>query len=282
LEKEETDSHSVAAANYHVNIFKLQKIDRICNKALYKTFFDETKYMFMKQAIIILLFTVSTVVAAYAQPEAGTFSLIPHVGVSLSKISEDPIFTGASIEQSVVGETKMRSGVTAGLDLQYQINHLTAVSVGVGYAREGIRYETSDLTDKEAGSYLVPNGLRVNLDYVRVPFLLHLYLVKGLAVKAGVQLGFLTGHKLKGDMRSVTINKDHSYEYSTETEKIDEDFALVRPFDLDIPLGVSYEYENVVVQAQYNLGITNLYKKQYDLSGKNRSLYLTVGYKFNL
>lgn len=236
----------------------------------------------MKQIFLTLLLAAATMVAANAQPEAGTFSLIPHVGVSLSKISEDPIYTATGLGQIVMGETKMRSGVTAGLDLQYQMNDMTAVSVGVGYAREGIRYKTSDLSDMEAGTYEVSNDWRVNLDYVRVPVLLHLYVVKGLAVKAGVQLGFLASHKLKGDLSTVTINEDHSYEYSTETEEIDEDFNLARSFDLDIPLGVSYEYENVVVQAQYNLGVTNLYKKEYDISGKNRSLYLTVGYKFDL
>ena len=52
-------------------------------------------------------------------------------------------------------------------------------------------------------------------------------------------------------------------------------------FDLSIPVGASYEYMNVILDARYNLGLTNIYK--YDLiKSKNRVITVTVGYRFNL
>ena len=48
-----------------------------------------------------------------------------------------------------------------------------------------------------------------------------------------------------------------------------------------IPVGISYEYENVMLMARYNFGLSNVYN--HDLGdSKNKIITVSVGYKFNL
>ena len=54
----------------------------------------------------------------------------------------------------------------------------------------------------------------------------------------------------------------------------------LRKFTLSIPVGISYEYENVVLDARYNVGVLNAYK--YGLTARNKVFEVSVGYKFDL
>lgn len=63
---------------------------------------------------------------------------------------------------------------------------------------------------------------------------------------------------------------------SFEAETAIDDF---KSFDFSIPLGLSYEFSDFVIDARYNLGLTDLvdYAK-----GKNSVIQFTVGYKIPL
>ena len=53
---------------------------------------------------------------------------------------------------------------------------------------------------------------------------------------------------------------------------------LEKEFDLSIPVGLSYEFSDFVIDARYNIGVTNLSK--LDLAKpRNSVIMLTVGYK---
>ena len=47
---------------------------------------------------------------------------------------------------------------------------------------------------------------------------------------------------------------------------------------LSIPIGISYEYMNVVLDARYNVELT----KANEFGSKDRTFLFTVGYKFDL
>ena len=55
-----------------------------------------------------------------------------------------------------------------------------------------------------------------------------------------------------------------------------------------IPVGISYEYEDFVIDARYNIGLTDVYKKDNVITNlalkgtKNSVIQLTLGYKFDL
>ncbi len=86
----------------------------------------------------------------------------------------------------------------------------------------------------------------------QLPITLNYYPVAGLALKAGLQPGFL-------------VNKD--------------DAEDVKTVDLSIPVGLSYEYQNIVFDARYNIGVTKIAD---NVDHYNNVIQITVGYKFTL
>ncbi|MFC2264575.1 MAG: hypothetical protein ACFNM7_05030 [Prevotella conceptionensis] len=68
-----------------------------------------------------LLFATTT----FAQAESGTFSLQPKVGLNLSNI--------LASDQNL----DMKAGLVTGLELNYQINQLIALSFGGLYSQQG-------------------------------------------------------------------------------------------------------------------------------------------------
>jgi hypothetical protein len=102
------------------------------------------------------------------------------------------------------------------------------------------------------------------LDYINLPILANVYVVKGLAVKVGVQPGFL-------------VDK-HNSPYDPKT------------VDLSIPVGLSYEYDNFVLDARYNWEVTKVSDgmpewkndKVENNNSRNSVFQFTLGYKFNL
>ena len=53
----------------------------------------------------------------------------------------------------------------------------------------------------------------------------------------------------------------------------------VNTFDFAIPIGMSYEFNNFVLDARYNIGVTKVPKYG---DGYTNVLQLTIGYKFKL
>jgi len=124
------------------------------------------------------------------------------------------------------------------------------------------------------------------LDYINVPFMLHGYVVKGLSLNAGVQVGFLTKVKWSGKQVKAFLNEEHGTivpsepsQMSTMNEFIIKNTDAFHKVDISVPLGASYEFMNVVLDARYNLGLTKVSKGG---SSKNRVFMVTLGYKFDL
>ncbi len=148
-------------------------------------------------------------------------------------------------------DAKMKFGLVAGVEAEYGIAEKFGLAFGAVYSMEGCRFK-ADGADKSTF---------YNLDYINIPILAQYYPVKGLAIKAGVQPGFNVRHKVSYDGNSATIDGVNSFNFS-------------------IPVGLSYEISNFVIDARYNIGITKIYKDAD--KGRNSTISLTVGYKFAL
>jgi hypothetical protein len=57
---------------------------------------------------------------------------------------------------------------------------------------------------------------------------------------------------------------------------------VCKSVDFGIPLGVSYEYKNIVFDARYFFGLTKIDKTDNPDSARNQYFSITLGYKFNL
>ena len=150
--------------------------------------------------------------------------------------------TLSTFRGSDVGDQKMKVGLVAGAEFGYNFAENMGFTAGLLYTMEGSKAKGADYNN--------------NLDYLNIPVLFNYYIVPGLAVKAGVQPGFLVRAK-----HNDTDIKD-----------------LYKKFDFAIPLGLSYEFSDFVIDARYNLGLTNINDTD-SYKSKNGVIMLTVGYK---
>lgn len=150
-------------------------------------------------------------------------------------------------------DTQARVGLFAGAELEYYVSSHVGLSGGLYYAQQGAELENYDVTWK--------------LDYLNIPLVANFYVWKGLALKAGLQPGINLSSKLDG-----AIGK---YDASVN---IDD---AVNTFDLAVPVGISYDFGRLVLDARYTIGLTKAFKDDY-LDSKNISFQLGIGYKFSL
>lgn len=189
----------------------------------------------------ILLTTVVMLasVASYAQHAVGAFTLQPKIGMNVASLTK-------------CDGCDPRIGLAAGVEAEYQATDIFSVSAGLIYSMQGNKAKEEGVT------------LTTKLDYINIPILANVYVTKGLAVKLGVQPAFNVSdkQKLSGGKASV------------EAEDVGAE-----SFDFSIPVGLSYEYNNVVFDARYNFGVTNIADGG---DSKNSVFQFTLGYKFAL
>ena len=193
-----------------------------------------------------------TTVTAMAQHEEGDFMMQPKVGLNIATLSD---------------ADKSITDLHFGLEAEYMVTDNFSLGFGAIMSNQGAKYDYFD--DKEKVKYTV------DLDYVHVPLLANYYVLPGLAVKAGLQPGFKMRAKAKLD--DATVDLDDLFEMDHQMTGED---VKVSTFDLSIPVGVSYEYKNIVLDARYNWGllkILNVGDAFY-----NRCFMLSLGYKFGL
>lgn len=207
----------------------------------------------MKKRILALALTLAlATLQGFAQKEVGKLTFIPKVGVNIATVSGDPTFELTAEELT----PKMRIGVAAGIDAEYQLSEPLSLSFGLLYSMQGHGYDDSNrLKDYKA-----------TLHYVNVPVMLNCYVVKGLALKAGIQPGYAFYKKLSYD--KFTTSWDH-YELSG---------ANYANFDFGIPVGVSYDFDKLRIDARYIFGLLNLNKQDFGGKYSNRVIQVTVGY----
>ena len=204
----------------------------------------------MKKMMMIVAMMVATL-SANAQNEVGQFSIQPKAGINISKI------TG--------GGMSSRVGFAGGIEAEYGVAKNFGLSAGLLYSMQGGKYDMNDF--KTLG---ITDKFKFNFDYINIPILAQYYIAKGFAVKAGIQFGFVVRDKVKIE------------EIVAGGGKYNEDmsFDKLKKFDFSIPVGLSYEYKNIVLDARYNIGTTRVVK--FSDTGKNSVFEITLGYKIPL
>jgi len=218
----------------------------------------------MKKLIMMAVAAMMATTSIHAQ-SAGEMYIKPMVGATMSKIA------GKDVEGS-----KFRFGFTGGAEFGYQIADPFALTAGVVVAMQGSNYKDDQFVkDKKAKT-----------TYLNVPILANFYVVRGLAIKAGIQPGFLLSAKDSGSEYLISA-KDSGSEYYENAWHSYEDTSKdgLNKFDLSIPVGLSYEFSDFVIDARYNIGLTKV-MKDTDLikapSARNSVFMLTLGYKIHL
>lgn len=233
----------------------------------------------MKRFVILTTFFIGMAATIAAQPQAGTFSIIPRIGVNLAKITGDNVYHfDANSGFAEASKPKYKPGLMAGLDIEYQITNKIAASIGAYYSREGEKYDdVTEAHDISTKKWSEVRDWKQHHDYINIPLMISAYAAKNLAFKAGVQVGFNTNAKM--EYTEATFSRNDAGEASTENvEKIKSDVD-VKNVDISIPVGLSYEYMNVILDARYNIGLTKIYNK---MDGRNSIFSFSAGYRFKL
>lgn len=205
----------------------------------------------MKKFLIAALM-VASYVTTQAQQPVGTISIQPKVGLNLASMTE------------AGDDSKIRVGFAAGAEGLYQVSDIFGISAGLLYSQQGVK-----------GDVGFAEGT-IKMDYLNVPVLANVYVAKGLAVKIGFQPGFLINDKIKAEVSGVSAEMGikEAFRYGN----IDVD---VKSLDFTIPVGLSYEISNFVIDARYNWGLTKTIDGVGD-GTKNSVFQFTLGYKFVL
>ena len=165
-------------------------------------------------------------------------------------------------------------GFVGGADVMYQASDVVGVSAGLSFVQAGCKFKD----DKGKNSVVYNRNLRMN--YVAMPILIHSYLLPGFSVKAGIEPTLLVSAKSHEVQQSYEVDKEGKKSNFHEDEFTIDMKNGMHKFGLSIPVGVSYEYENVVLGALYHVGVFNIYK--YGDSSRNSVFEVSVGYKLNL
>lgn len=224
--------------------------------------------------IITLAFLSAISLASFAQSKAGTWSVIPHVGVSIASLTHQSGGIEVGDNQSQELKPQGRPGFTGGVDVMYQASDNVGLSIGLSYVQAGCKYKDVD-----------DNGVTWHdhydrMDYISVPLVAHSYIAPGLSINVGVAPSFLIYGNYHAGMQTYDVDTD-GHRTNVKEAEIDQDIKKgLRNFTLSIPVGISYEYENVVLDARYNVGMLNVYK--HGLTARNKVFEVSVGYKFDL
>lgn len=205
----------------------------------------DIKFTIMKRLVFIASVMMLPLMA-YAQREVGTLSFQPKAGLSVAYYTGDD-----------GGDTKPRFGIVAGAEFEYQLMKELSLSAGMLYSQQGEKgkikepFQEVDLTAKT--------------DYLNFPILVNVYVAKGFSVKFGVQ---------------PAVNVKAGYSVSNSSFEWEGNLSYygihVKTFDLAIPVGLSYELKNFVIDARYNIGVTKMAEGD---ESRNRTFQFTIGYK---
>ena len=144
--------------------------------------------------IAFLLTVLTASLLALAQPSAGSFSLIPRLGVNFANMTNDEVVVDL-MQQEHTLKSRIKPGLMVGFDAEYQATSDLFMSLGLQYSRQGSRFPDFERKDGEfVEGY---SDWHTDLDYLNVPLLFGYRIAKGFSVKAGLQLGLLLGGKEK-------------------------------------------------------------------------------------
>lgn len=195
----------------------------------------------MKKIMLMAAFMVAAI-GANAQNAVGEITLKPMVGMTIANITK------------VSGDAKI--GLAAGVEAEYGVSNNFSVTGGVVYSMQGTKY------DYEYDGYKAT--VKDNFDYINIPILANYYIVPGLAIKAGIQPAFNVRSKVKTEVAGKSV---------------DVDADGVKSFDFSIPVGLSYELSDFVLDARYQWGLTKIADGS---DSKNSVFMISIGYKFAL
>jgi len=206
----------------------------------------------MKKKILSMVVLMSTSLCTFAQNGVGDWSFMPKAGLNLATMTNDD-------------DAKIRPALTIGGEFDYVVSPKVALSFGAMYSQQGCKGNVQGI------------DATIKMDYINVPIIAACRVTDNLSVKVGLQPGFLINDKVKvsANGASAEVGLKESYEAAGMD-------VTINKFDFSIPIGISYDFNNVQLDFRYNAGLTNALSIPGGDGTKNSVFQFTIGYKFGL
>ena len=158
-----------------------------------------------------------------------------------------------------LNDEKYKTGLYLGATVEIPLGKKFSIQPEILYSKQGVKGNVF-LYYVNPGEPLPPAAALHQLDYLKIPILVKLYLVKNLSIEIGPSFNFL-------------VNDKFTYLSSTQTN-------LAEKFELGGVVGLSYKVKsNFVVNANYLNGFSNVLKSPFENS-KSYGFSVGVGYLF--
>ena len=160
----------------------------------------------------------------------------------------------ATVSGNDVDSPDSRTSFHVGVVAEFPLADIFSIQAEALYSGQGFQFDF-DGPDGDKAEF--------QLDYINVPVLAKVYVVKGLSIEAGPQFSFLVNEEV-----DLNPNSD------------DGDFDLdeAETFEFGIAAGLTFQTEmGLFATGRYNVGLTEIYQ---DVDAKNSVFQLGIGYKF--
>lgn len=144
-----------------------------------------------------------------------------------------------------------RIGLAVGAEAEWQVKAKLSLAAALLYSQQGYKVES--------GNYRATS----KFDYINIPMVVNFYVARDLALKVGLQPAFNVNATVRSSLNGYT---------GTAKEGGMETFLV------EVPLGISYEWQSWVIDARYNWGLSRINKS----NDHNSVTQITVGYKFSM
>lgn len=179
---------------------------------------------------------------------------------------------GLNISSLTFDESELNSssktGFTAGLMAEISLAKNFSIQPEILYSQQGMKISYSD-AEVENSHY----KSTIELNYLNIPVMLKYYVLKGLSVQAGPQIGIL--------LKSNNKSEDNFLGYQNKDNYNLSEFA--NGVDTSVNFGLGYQLKNkFYADARYNISYSDIFKDANDTyiinsDMKNRVFQITVG-----
>lgn len=168
---------------------------------------------------LLLMILLLSSVGLKAQSDRRGWSVVPYIGLNTSNVSNTTDQLQTYIDVGKVYDSRRKTGLTAGVDVDYRYLKQLSTTIALSYSDEGYGFE-------------LPLTYDTSIRYLYLGALENWHVFGGLALKTGIKCGYRI---------------------------YNEEWNFPDRWNVVLPIGISYEYWNVKLDLQYNFGLRNIY-----------------------
>jgi|AntDeeMinimDraft_5_1070356.scaffolds.fasta_scaffold00674_5 hypothetical protein len=186
----------------------------------------------MKKLIIFTVFSLFSFGSIFAQADSDVVQLGVRGGANFATVTGDDF-----------DDPDSRTSFYAGFVAEVPYSERFSLQAEVYYSGQGF-----DIKNNGDGLFDTSGDVEYQLDYIQIPLMAKIYLIDGLSVQAGPQIGFL-------------INEEIDYKPNSDGGDTDIPEGLSQTNDIDFSLvaGAEYKFDGgFFVQARYNYGFSEI------------------------